>query len=173
MTLERFGATQFRGVDQTVVGPDMKPGDAAPDFVATANDWSSVRVLQATQGKVRLLASLPSLETSVCDRETRRFNQEASRLGDDVRIFAISADLPYTQERWCGAAGIDRVTTVSDHAAMDFGTRYGCLIKEKRVLRRAVFVIGRDDRVVYADYMKAMGDEPNYAEVLEAVRQAL
>ncbi len=173
MTLERKGATQFRGVDQTVVGPDLKAGDKAPDFEAVATDWSAVRVLQATRGKVRVLAALPSLETSVCDRETRRFNEEASRLSDDVRIFAISTDLPYTQERWCGAAGIDRVKTVSDHMATEFGIRYGCLIKEKRVLRRAVFVVGRDDQLVYADYMKAMGDEPVYAQVLEAVRKAL
>ncbi|OGO15449.1 MAG: thiol peroxidase [Chloroflexi bacterium RBG_13_68_17] len=173
MTIERFGATQFRGVDQTVVGPDLKVGDTAPDFEAVATDWTAIRVLVATPGMVRVLAALPSLETSVCDRETRRFNEEASRLSEDVRIFAISTDLPYTQDRWCGAAGIDRVKTLSDHMATEFGVRYGCLIKEKRILRRAVFVVGRDDRIVYADYMKAMGDEPKYAEVLEVVRRAL
>src|SRR4030042_5801272 len=113
MTIEPFGAAQSRGVGQTVVGPDLKVGDTAPDFEAVATDWTAIRVLVATPGMVRVLAALPSLETSVCDRETRRFNEEASRLSEDVRIFAISTDLPYTQDRWRGAAGIARGHTLS------------------------------------------------------------
>jgi thiol peroxidase len=173
MTLERFGLIQFKGENQTVVGPDISLGQIAPDFVAIDQEWSEVHPLADTEGKVRLLAAVPSLETAVCDRETRRFNQEASSLGDDVHIFIISADLPYTQKRWCGAAGVDRVVTVSDHRDTDFGIKYGVLIKEKRLLRRAVFVVGRDDKVVYVEYMPSLGDEPNYEEVLKAIHKAL
>ncbi len=173
MTVERKGVISFKDRDQTVVGPDLKPGDKAPDFTATTLEWKDSRPLQETRGKVRILAAVLSLETSVCDRETRLFNQEASALGPDIFTFVLSADLPYTQERWCGAAGIDRVTTLSDHRQADFGTKYGCLLKEARVLRRAVFVVGRDDKLVYADYMPALGVEPNYEAVLAAARQAL
>lgn len=173
MAIERTGLLKLNGQDVTIIGPDLTAGQPAPEFRAVAQDWSIVPVLASTQGKVRVLAALPSLETSVCDWETRRFNQEASALSGDVVVFAISTDLPYTQKRWCAAAGIDRVTTLSDHLTTEFGTRYGCLIKERRILRRAVFVVGRDGRVAYADYMPALGDEPKYEEVLAAIRQAL
>jgi thiol peroxidase len=173
MAIERFGVIKFGGVDQTVVGPDLKPGDAAPDFVAVGNDWSDVHPIRASAGKVIVVASILSFETDVCDREVRRFNLEASGLGPDVHVCVLSMDLPYTQKRWCGAAGVDRVTTVSDSTHADFGPRYGCLVKEKRVLRRAMFVVGRDGKVTYADYMAALGDEPRYDDVLAAVKKAL
>ncbi len=173
MAIERFGVIKFGGVDQTVVGPDLKPGDAAPDFVAVGNDWSDVHPIRASAGKVIVVASILSFETDVCDREVRRFNTEASGLGPDVHVYVLSMDLPYTQKRWCGAAGVDRVTTVSDSTHADFGPRYGCLVKEKRVLRRAMFVVGRDGKVTYADYMAALGDEPRYDDVLAAVKKAL
>ncbi len=173
MPEERFGLIKVNGVDQTVVGPDIRPGSKAPDFAGVAQDWSEVRPLAVSAGKVLVLAAVHSLDTSVCDRETRRFNQEATSLGEDVRIYVLSTDLPFAQKRWCGAAGVDRVQTLSDHLHADFGTRYGCLIKEKRLLRRAVFVVGRDGKVVYADYMRALGDEPAYDQVLAAVRKAL
>lgn len=173
MATERFGIVKFGGADQTIVGPDLKPGDMAPEFVALNNDWAEVHPLQDRAGKILVLSAVLSLETSVCDKETRRFNTEASQLGLQVQIYVISTDLPYTQKRWCGATGVDRVTTLSDAAHADFGTRYGCLIKEKRILRRAVFVVGRDGRITYADYMPALGDEPRYDDVLAAVRKAL
>lgn len=173
MALERFGLIQFDGADQTVVGADLKPGDLAPDFVAVGQDWAKVQPLRASAGKVIVLAAVLSLETSVCDREIRRFNTEASSLGPDVQIYVISTDLPFTLKRSCVAAGIDQVTTLSDHLLGDFGPRYGCWIKEMRVLRRAVFVIGRDGKVTYADYMKALGNEPLYEDVLAAVKKAL
>jgi len=173
MAIERLGIVKFGGVDQTVVGPDLKPGDAAPDFVAVGNDWSDVHPIRASAGKVIVVASILSFETDVCDREVRRFNTEASGLGPDVHVYVLSMDLPYTQKRWCGAVGVDRVTTVSDSTHADFGPRYGCLVKEKRVLRRAMFVIGRDGKVIYADYMAALGDEPRYDDVLAAVKKAL
>jgi thiol peroxidase len=161
------------GVDVPILGDEIRAGQKAPEFSGTAQDWSRVQALTSSQGMVRVLAAVPSLETSVCDRETRRFNVEAANLSTDVRIFVVSTDLPYTQKRWCGAAGVDRVTTLSDHMEAEFGMKYGCLIKDRRVLGRAVFVVGRDDTVVYAAYMAALGDEPDYEAVLAAVRGAL
>ncbi len=173
MPLERKGLIRFGDMDVTVVGPDLKPGDKAPEFTATTQDWQHIRVLEHTKGKVRILAAVPSLDTPVCDRETRRFNQEAAALGDDIVIVVISADLPFAQKRWCGAAGVDQVLVVSDHMDMDFGEKYGTLMKEVRLMRRAVFVVDRDGNIVYADYMPALGDEPNYEEVLAAAKAAL
>jgi thiol peroxidase len=156
-----------------VIGPDVQVGQPAPEFSAQAGDWSEVRPIESTTGKVRILLSLPSLSTDVCDRETRRFNEGAAELSEDVLIIAISADLPPTQRTWCAAKGVSRVLTVSDHLEMEFGSKYGCWIKERRWLRRAAFVVDRDDRVVYAAYMPALGIEPNYDEVLAAARAAL
>lgn len=171
--IERTGLLQVGGNDVTIVGPDVKVGDVAPEFNAHSQNWDRVDILKSTSGKVRIIAAVPSLETDVCDKETRRFNEEASSLSEDIVIVTISADLPFTQKRWCGAAGIDRLLVVSDHYDANFGEKYGSLIKERRVLRRAVFVIDKFDKVVYVDYMEALGDEPNYQQVLEAARNAL
>lgn len=173
MTTERFGMMKIGGADVTIVGDDIKIGDKAPDFVVQANDWSLVHGLGDTAGKVRILAAVPSLETSVCDRETRRFNEEASSLGQDIVIEVISTDLPYTQKRWCGAAGVDRVMTLSDHLAAEFGQKYAVLVKERRTFRRAVFVVGKDDRLAYVAYMPELGMEPDFDAVLNAARAAL
>ena len=171
--MERTGLIKLGGKDATVIGADVKVGAAAPEFTAQKTDWSLMQGLADTKGKVRILASLPSLETDVCDRETRRFNQEAAGLGADVAILVVSTDLPYTQKRWCGAAGVDQVMTVSDHMTGEFGEKYGVLIKERRTLRRAVFVVGKDDKLTYVAYMPELGVEPNYDEVLQAVKRAL
>ena len=171
--MERTGLIKVGGQDATVIGADVKVGDPAPEFTAHKTDWSLMRGLADTQGKVRILAAVPSLDTDVCDRETRRFNQEAAALGADVVIEVVSTDLPYAQKRWCGAAGVDRVVTLSDHMKADFGEKYGVLIKERRTLRRAVFVVGKDDKITYAAYMPALGVEPDYAELLDAARKAL
>lgn len=136
-------------------------------------DFGEFKGLEKTQGKVRILLALPSLDTDVCDRETRRFNKEAASLGKDIVILAVSNDLPYTQKRWCGATGVDQVTVLSDHLSGDFGKKYGVLIKEVGVLRRAVFVVDRQGKITYAAYMPALGDEPTYAEVLTAAQAAL
>jgi thiol peroxidase len=173
MSVFRTGVFQFRGQDVTVVGEDIKAGDQAPEFAVEDMDWQTVKGLESTQGKVRIIGSLPSLSTSVCDRETRRFNQEASDLSDDIVILMLSMDLPYTLKNWCGAAGVDKVVTLSDHQSADFGEKYGVLVKEKRIFRRAIFVVDRKDKVVYADYMPALGDEPKYEQVLAAAREAL
>jgi thiol peroxidase len=173
MEKSRPDPIRFRGKDRTTLGPALQVGQAAPDFVATGRDWSVVRPIADAAGKVRVLAAVPSLDTSVCDKETRRFNEEAAALDPDIRIYVLSTDLPFALERWCGAAAVDRVTTLSDHNSVDFGMKYGCLLDEARVLRRAVFVVDRKGVVVYADYMTALSEEPNYEEVLAEARKAL
>ncbi len=171
--VERFGLIKFGGRDATIVGEDITVGQQAPEFTVTAQDWSDFHGLANTEGKVRVIAAVPSLDTAVCARETRRFNEAAAALSEDIAILIISMDLPFAQARWCGAEGIDQVTVLSDHVHADFGPKYGVLIKEVRLLRRAVFVVDRSGKVVYADYMPALGNEPDYDAVLEAARQAL
>jgi thiol peroxidase len=173
MTLERFGIVKFKGRDVTVLGEDLQAGQPAPEFLVQSLEWAPFHGLADTQGKVRVITSLPSLDTDVCDRETRRFNVEATALSKDIVILAISNDLPYAQNRWCAASGVDQVTVLSDHMDTDFGLKYGVLIKEVRVLRRAVFVVNRAGKLTYVAYMPALGVEPNYAEVLDAARMAL
>ena len=173
MTTERFGLIKVGGKDATVIGNDVKVGQSAPDYSVHALDWSVKHGLADTAGKVRIIAAVPSLDTDVCDRETRRFNQEAASLSKDIIIQVISTDLPYTQKRWCGAAGVDQVMVLSDHMTAEFSEKYGVLIKERRICRRAVFVVDRDDKVSYVAYMAVLGDEPNYPEVLEAAKKVL
>ena len=173
MTVERFGIIKFRGQPVTVLGEDLKSGQAAPEFTVQNLDWAPFHGLADTQGKVRIIAAVPSLDTDVCDRETRRFNQEAAALSKDIVILVISNDLLFAQKRWCGAAGVDQVTVLSDHMTAEFGLNYGLLMKEARLLRRAVFVVDRKGKLTYVAYMAALGDEPNYSEVLDAAKAAL
>ena len=173
MTVERFGIIKFKGNEVTVVGPDLEPGQPAPEFTVQGLDWAPFKGLADTSGKVRIIAAVPSLDTEVCDRETRRFNQEAAALSKDIVILVISMDLPFAQERWCGATGVYQVKVLSDHMTAEFGMQYGVLIKEARILRRAVFVVNRAGVITYAAYMPALGKEPSYAEVLDAAQAAL
>lgn len=170
---ERKGVITFRKREMTIIGDDLKIGDKAPEFEVLNQEWNIVQGLGSTAGKVRIIGALPSLETSVCDVETRRFNQEASNLSPDIAILMVSADLPYTQARWCGAAGIDRVSVLSDSLKKDFGSKYGVLMKEVGVLRRAIFVVDRHGTVQYAAYMPTIGEEPDYEAVLAAARKLL
>ena len=171
--VERKGLVQFHGQDVTIVGEDIRVGQLAPEFTAFTADWEEVKALESTRGKVRVIGSMLSLSTSVCDRETRRFNEEAAALGKEVAILMLTMDLPFTLKNWCAAAGVDQVTTLSDHMTGEFGQKYGTLIKDFRFLRRAIFVVDRDGKVVYAAYMPVLGDEPDYAQVLAAVKKAL
>lgn len=173
MPTERFGVIKFAGKEQTVVGDDITVGQKAPDFTIQKTDWSVSKGLRETRRKVRIIVSIPSLDTPVCDRETRRFNQEAASLGANIAILVVSMDLPVAQKRWCGAAGVDQVITVSDVIKADFGKKYATLMKEVRLLRRAVFVVDKSGIVTYAAYMPTNGDEPNYEEVLAAAKKAL
>lgn len=169
---ERTGVITMKGNPLTLIGDEVRVGERAPDFTVLAGNLSEAH-LADYYGKVLVLASVPSLDTSVCDMETRRFNQEASQLGEDVQILVISMDLPFAQQRWCGAAGIDRVQTLSDHRDASFGLAYGVLIKELRLLARAVFVVDRDGIIRYTELVKEQATEPNYTAVLDAVRNAL
>jgi len=171
--MERKGIVQFHGNDVTVVGADIQVGQMAPEFTAQTADWEEMKALESTKGKVRIIGSMLSFSTSVCDRETRRFNQEAAALGQDVAILMLTMHLPFTLKSWCAAAGVDQVITLSDHLTGEFGQKYGTLIKELRFLRRAIFVVDRDGKVVYAAYMPVVGDEPDYTQVLEAAKKAL
>jgi len=170
---ERKGLIEFAGHPATVVGKDLRPRDKAPYFTVIDQDWNEVSPLEETRGKVRIIASVTSLDTSVCDRETRRFNQEAADLGDDFAIIVTSMDLPDAQKRWCGAAGIDQLRVVSDSRYADFGEKYGVLMKEPRMNRRAVFIVDENDIVRYAEYMARIPDEPNYDEVLNQAHTVL
>ena len=157
----------------TVLGDDVKVGQQAPEFTVVAQDWGRVNPVAESKGKVAILTAVPSLDTETCDRETRRFNEEAAKLSEDIIIWTVSTDLPYAQKRWCGAAGIDRVRVVSDAVEADMGLKYALLVKERRTLRRAVFVVDREGTLTYVDYMKSNSLEPNYEEVIEAAKKAL
>ena len=173
MAIERPRLIMWHGVEQTVVGEDIKVGQKAPNFSIQKNDWTMSKGLRETKRKVRVILSVPSLDTATCDRETRRFNEEAANLGKGIAILVVSMDLPAAQARWCGAAGIDRVITVSDAVKADFGKKYGTLMKEVRLLRRAVFIVSKKGIVTYTAYMPTNKDEPNYEEVLAAAKAAL
>jgi thiol peroxidase len=167
---ERQEAVTMAGKELTLVGKPLHVGDKAPDFVVLDNSLNSV-TFGAFRGKVCIISSVPSLDTPVCDMETRRFNDEASRLAEEVVVLTISMDLPFAQKRWCGAAGITRVQTLSDHLNASFGTAYGVLIKELRLLARAVFVVDRQGTVRYVELVREIANEPDYEAVLRAVRE--
>lgn len=169
---ERSGIITSRGNPLTLLGKEIKLGDKAPDFQVLDNDLKPIS-LATYSGKTILISSVPSLDTSVCDMETRRFNEEAGKLGDDVIILTISMDLPFAQKRWCGAAGVDRVITLSDHREADFGKNYGVLIKELRLLARAVFLLNKDNVIKYMEIVPEVSSEPNYEAAIEAIRQNL
>jgi len=169
---ERTGLVTSKGNPVTLLGREVKVGQPAPDVELTANDLSTVK-LSSFKGKVCIIASVPSLETSVCDTETRRFNEAASKMGDDVAVLAVSMDLPLAQARWCGAAGIKNVQTLSDHRDAAFGASYGVLIKGLRLLARAVFVVDRQGVVRYTELVKEVGSEPDYEAALAAAGQLL
>jgi thiol peroxidase len=171
MAEERKGKVTMRGNPMTLVGPELKPGQKAPAFTAVGKGLAPV-TLDQFKGKVKIIAAIPSIDTPVCDAETRRFNEEASKLPGDVQILTISMDLPFAQARWCGAAGVDKVTTISDWRAAEFGQKYGALIKELHLLARAVFVIDKNDNVVYSEYVKEVANQPNFEAALDAARKA-
>ena len=165
---ERQGLITIHGNPLTLVGTEVKVGTPAPEVALLDNDLNSVQ-LSSYRGKVLVIASVPSLDTPVCDIETRRFNDEAANLGPDIELVTVSMDLPFAQKRWCGAAGVTRVKTLSDHRGADFGTAYGVLIKELRLLARAIFIVDQEGTVKYVHLVKEVADEPNYEEVLQVL----
>ncbi|MGQ9678437.1 MAG: thiol peroxidase [bacterium] len=167
---EHYGLVTVQGKPVTLVGPQLTVGNQAPDFTVIGTEMQTVNRDQF-KGKILVLLSVPSLDTPVCDLEARRFNQEAANLGADVNVMLVSMDLPFAQKRWCGAAGVERILTVSDHRDASFGTSYGVLIKELRLLARAVFVLDREGVIRYIQLVPEIGKEPDYASVIEAIRK--
>jgi len=173
MADSRAGAVTLRNNPVTLGGSEIKPGATAPDFTVVDNGLQPVK-LSGHHGKVVILSAVPSLDTAVCDTETRRFNQEAGGLGG-VEVWTISMDLPFAQKRWCGAAGITHVKTLSDFREHSFAQSYGVLIKDgplAGLTARAVFVVGKDGKVKHVEYVKEISTEPNYEAALAAARQA-
>ena len=167
---ERKGEITFQGNPLTLLGSTINVGDAAPDVVLLGNDLSPVQ-LSAYKGKVCVISVVPSLDTPVCDMQTRKFNEEAGSLGENVAILTMSMDLPFAQARWCGAAGVDKVATLSDHRDAAFGEAFGLLIKELRLLARAVLVVDQEGIIQYIQLVKEVTEEPDYSAVLEAVKK--
>ncbi|HOE11479.1 MAG TPA: thiol peroxidase [bacterium] len=167
---ERTGVITFGGNPLTLAGNEVKIGDVAPDFTVLGNDLSEV-TFSSYRAKICVISSVPSLDTPVCDIQTKRFNREAGALGPDVDILTISMDLPFAQARWCGAAGAKHVRILSDHRNASFGQAFGLLIKELRLLARAVYVVDREGIVRYAEIVKEVTDEPNYAAAIDAVKK--
>lgn len=169
MATERAGATTLQGKPLTLVGPELKVGDAAPKF--TIIKGREKYAFAPAADKVRIISVVPSLDTPVCDQQTRRFNEEAAKL-PKVEILTVSVDLPAAQGRWCGAAGVDKVTCLSDHYDTSFGQAYGVLIKELRLLARAIFVVGKDGKLKHVEYVKEVASHPNYDAALAAAKSA-
>lgn len=169
---ERNGAVTMHGNPLTLLGKDLNVGESAPDLELLDNDLNPVK-LSSYRGKICVVSAVPSLDTPVCDMETRRFNQEAANLGSNVAIVTVSMDLPFAQKRWCGAAGVDKVVTLSDHRTAAFGEAYGVLIKELRLLARAIFVVDKEGTIRYVQLVKEISEEPDYDAVLEAVKSVV
>ena len=167
---ERKGEITFQGNPLTLIGSAMNVGDSAPDVALLGNDLSPVQ-LSAYKGKVCVISVVPSLDTPVCDMQTRKFNEEAGSLGEHVAILTMSMDLPFAQARWCGAAGVDKVATLSDHRDAAFGEAFGLFIKELRLLARAVLVVDQEGIIQYNQLVKEVTEEPDYSAVLEAVKK--
>lgn len=168
MSQERSGYT-LKGNPLTLIGPELKVGDQAPDFSLNKDLVTKVSLADYA-GKIKLISVVPSLDTGVCDAQTRRFNEAAAELGEQVAILTVSVDLPFAQARWCGAAGIDKVVTLSDYQTNDFGKSYGVFIKEFALDMRAIFVIDTNNTVQYVEYLTEMTEHPNYDSAIAAVK---
>jgi thiol peroxidase len=166
---ERQGAATFKGNPLTLLGPELKAGDKAPDFQAVDKTMQPA-TLASTRGGVRIFSVVPSLDTPVCDMQTKRFSEEAANNLKGVKVYTVSMDLPFAQSRWCGAFGVDNVTMLSDHKGGSFGEAYGTLIKEWRILSRAIFVIDQNDVIQHAEYVKEVADHPDYEAAVTKAR---
>jgi thiol peroxidase len=171
---ERTGAVTLKGKPLTVIGPALKPGDKATEVTLNDKGFDSMRpLLASTEGKVRLINVVPSLGTGICDAQTRRFNEEAAAFGDDVMVVTVSVDLPFAQQEWCAAKGVDRVMMLSDHRDMAFGDAYGTHVKELRIEQRSVFVVDPEGVIRYVEYVPGIAQHPDYEAALAAVKAVL
>jgi thiol peroxidase len=155
-----------------LTGNALKVGEKAPNFTVLTQDFKP-KAFYSTAGKIRIISVIPSIDTGVCDTQTRRFNQESSDLGNDVIIWTISVDLPYAQRRWCAAAGIERIELLSDYRDLNFALQYGVLVEDLRLLSRAVFVVDKEDIIRYVQYVPQIGEQPDYESALQAVKELL
>ncbi|WP_026690668.1 thiol peroxidase [Alteribacter aurantiacus] len=160
----------FKEKPVTLLGSHVSVGDTAPNFTVLANDLSEVK-LSDSKGKVRLISVVPSIDTGVCEQQTRRFNEEAGQL-DNVEILTISVDLPFAQKRWCAAEGIENLQVLSDHRDLSFGKAYGVAIEELRLLSRSIFVVDANDTITYAEYVPEVTNHPDYDAALDAAKKA-
>ncbi len=168
MTIERKNVVTFKGGPITLLGAEVKAGDTAPDFCMVDKNLQPV-TLASTKGKIRLISVVPSIDTPVCELQSKRFNMEAAKLPDNVAVFTVSVDLPFAQSRWCAKEGADKVQMLSDYKERSFGEAYGVLIKELKLLSRAIFVIDENDKVVYVEYVKEVSEHPDYAKALKSL----
>jgi thiol peroxidase len=168
--MERAGAVTLMGKPMTLVGPELKPGDTAPDFNTIDMSMNNVS-LKDTGGKTRIFSVIPSMDTPVCDAQTKRFNDEAAKL-DNVEIYTVSMDLPFAQKRWCNAFNVDNVKMLSDHRDGSFGEHWGTLIKDLRIESRAIFVVGPDNKIKHAEYVREVAEFPNYDAAMAAAKEA-
>jgi thiol peroxidase len=169
--MERTGAATLKGNALTLLGPELKPGDRAPEFDVVDTNLTPVNLKQ-TGSSVRIVSVVPSLDTPVCDAQTKRFNDEIAKL-PGVEVITVSMDLPFAQKRWCGAFGVDRVKMLSDHRSGSFGAAYGTLIKEMRIESRAIFVLDKDNVIRHVEYVKEVTDHPNYQTALQAAKSLI
>lgn len=170
MAQERTGVATLKGNPITLVGPQLNVGDHAPDF-SLCKSLGEYVSLQDFAGKVKLISVIPSIDTGVCEAQTRKFNEEAADLGDNVAVLTVSADLPFAQARWCGAAGVDRVIMLSDYKDNNFGLAYGVYIKEFALDMRSIFVLDENNVIQYVEYLSEMTNHPNYDAAIAAVKQ--
>lgn len=170
--MERTNVVTMKGNPVTLVGPELKVGDKAPEFVLLDNGLGTVK-LSDSKGNVRLISVVPSLDTKVCDIQTVTFNKRAAELPGDIKIYTVSVDLPFAQGRYCAAKAVDKLQTLSDHREVSFGTAYGLLIKELRLLARAVLIVDKTDTIRYFQIVPEVGTEPNYDAALEALKKVV
>ncbi len=159
----------FQGNPVTLIGKETKKGDNAPDFTVINNELKPIS-LSDFDGKIKILSVFPSVDTGVCSKQNHRFNEEAANLSDDIVILAISNDLPFALSRFCGAEGIDKVITLSDHKDLDFSMKYGFLIEEMRLLARGVVVLDKEKKVQHVEYVPEIGEEPDYEAAIKAAK---
>ena len=169
---EYKGIITMQGGPLTLTGSKVELGQQAPDFDVVNGQLSPVK-LSAFAGKICIISAVPSLDTSVCDIQTRRFNQEAGKLGDDVSVVTISMDLPFAQGRWCGAAGVENLQILSDYREASFGAAFGILIKELRLLARSIFVIDKEGLIRYIEIVPELTNEPDYQAAINAAKKLI
>jgi thiol peroxidase len=166
---ERTGIASFEGNPVTLLGPALKTGDKAPDFQVVDSSLGTV-TLADFAGKTKIIFSVPSLDTPVCEIEARRFNEEAKKLSDNIVVLAVSLDLPFAQKKWCGGAGVEKITILSDYQDRAFALAYGVLVKELRLLSRSVFVVDGENTIRYVQHVQELTSEPDYAAALDAAK---